>query len=400
MDHPEVILDLSRLLSRLRHPTPTGVDRVEMAYARGLLAQNRFPTSFAAMHPLGLHGLLRKPTVIDFLDALQESWTSHDPRQSHRTNRFVANWLLKSLPTSSRRMGPTSLYLQASPNNIQNAARMRKIIRRMNSRLICVVHDLIPLEYPEYARPDGAAKHEQRVRTMLELSDGLIANSHATLASLDDWSERLARHPPSVVAHLGTDKSLPIGADKLEARPYFLCIGTIEPRKNHLLLLNLWRQMASDRDRGTIPKLILVGRRGWENEQIIDMLERCPSLRACVEERGRTGDASLRALLKGCNGLLLPSFAEGYGMPVAEAIELNVPVICSDLPALREAGGNVPLFLNPLDGPAWQQAIDDLTHPDSGIAAAQASRRGHWSQPTWDDHMILLLDFLERVARS
>ncbi|WP_163778702.1 glycosyltransferase family 4 protein, partial [Proteus mirabilis] len=66
-------------------------------------------------------------------------------------------------------------------------------------------------------------------------------------------------------------------------RPTFVACGTIEPRKNHLLLLHLWRALA-ERLGAATPRLVLVGRRGWEAENIVDMLERCPAIREHVVE--------------------------------------------------------------------------------------------------------------------
>ena len=127
------------------------------------------------------------------------------------------------------------------------------------------------------------------------------------------------------------------------------------------------------------------------------MLERCPALQGCVEEQGRLTDREVSARLAGSSGLLMPSFAEGYGMPVTEALALRVPVVCSDLPALREAGGDVPEFLDPLDGPAWQRTVEELSQPQSRIRAAQALRLAGWRPPTWQDHIAILLDLLHRL---
>lgn len=392
-----IILDLSRLLSRLLHPTPTGVDRVEMAYARGLLKQDIFPLEFAAVHPLGIHGLLPRSAALAFLDAIEDAWENHDAQRKSRELAFALYWSLRLLPKQIHRHETPTIYIQASPNNFQNPELMRRIIKRTQSRLVCMVHDLIPLEYPEYARADGAEKHARRIGTVVDQADGILVNSYATLASLEPWLVKSGRNPLTAVAHLGTN-DIPIAPAVVTGDPYFICVGTIEPRKNHLLLLNLWRAMAEKRDAAAIPKLIIVGRRGWENEQIVDMLERCSALNHCVEERGRVGDQELRTLLAGARGLLMPSFAEGYGMPVSEAIAVNVPVICSDLPALREAGGDIPAYLDPLDGPGWMQAIDDLSRSDSQLATRQAIARQAWSAPTWEQHIAILLDLLHRVA--
>ncbi|WP_294389604.1 glycosyltransferase [uncultured Sphingomonas sp.] len=233
--------------------------------------------------------------------------------------------------------------------------------------------------------------------TVVRLADGILANSEATMAALRPYLARSGRDPQLRVAHLGTEDMAPRPA-RVDERPYFVCVGTIEPRKNHLLLLHLWRALSEERGAAAIPRLILIGRRGWENEQVVDMLERCPALKDCVEERSGLPDTEVQALVAGARALLLPSFAEGYGMPVTEALMLRVPVVCSDLPALREAGGAVPTFLDPLDGPAWRAAVDDLTAADSAIAAGQRARLAGWTPFRWDQHIAILLDLLHSLA--
>ena len=391
----EIILDITRLLSRVLHPTPTGVDRVEMAYARGLLAAVPDRLRFAAVHPSGVYGRLPTPAVSRFLDVTEQRW--REQGLGEQSLRLFAAKALLSLRPRFARSGEKSLYLQPSPNNLIKPALMRAFLKRENARLVCLVHDLIPIQYPEYARPGGADLHARRMWTVASMSDGIIANSQATLDALQPWLDRAGKQPLTTVAHLGTEARAQVTPHPSD-RPYFVCVGTIEPRKNHLLLLHLWRAMAERRGPDAIPKLILVGRRGWENEQVIDLLERCPVLKDTVEEYAGLPDAQVQALIAGARGLLLPSFAEGYGMPVTEALALGVPVLCSDLPALREAGGDVPLFLDPLDGPAWQRAIDDLTGPDSPERLAQMRRITGWHAPTWPEHIAIVLALLHKLG--
>jgi glycosyltransferase involved in cell wall biosynthesis len=391
----EIILDITRLLSRVLHPTPTGVDRVEMAYARGLLETVPDRLRFAAVHPSGVYGRLPTTAVQRFLDTTEQRWRD-EGLGSQSLRVFAAKALLSLRPRFARR-SEKSLYLQPSPNNLIKPALMRAFQKRENARLVCLVHDLIPIQYPEYARPGGADLHARRMWTVASLADGIIANSHATLDALRPWLDRAGRSPLTTVAHLGTD-SRPPAAPYAADRPYFICVGTIEPRKNHLLLLHLWRAMAERRGPESVPKLVLIGRRGWENEQVIDLLERCPVLKDCVEEHSGLPDREVQARIAGARALLLPSFAEGYGMPVTEALALGVPVLCSDLPALREAGGDVPLFLDPLDGPAWSRAIDDLAAPDSAERAAQLARLAGWHAPSWPQHIAIVLELLHKLG--
>lgn len=389
----DVILDLSRLISRVRHHTPSGVDRVEMAYARGLDARFGDRLQFAAVHPFGLYGRLPRSRALRFLDALERRWESEEGQRGRRSHLDVLPSLIGLLPRRGEPGG--GVYVQASPHHLTRPALVRRILARERARFLCLVHDLIPIEYPEYARPNGARLHRTRIETVVALADGVIVNSAATGASLRPWLLEAGRDVPVHVALLGTETVAPRFASLDETqRPYFLCIGTIEPRKNHLLLLNLWRQMAGTQAPESIPRLVIVGRRGWENEQIVDMLERCPALRGHVEELNGCSDARMHDLLHDARALLLPSFAEGYGMPVAEALSVGTPVLCSDLPALREAGGSVPEFLDPLDGPAWKALILDYVAAGPR-RAAQMARMAEWHAPSWEQHIRIVCRAIE-----
>jgi hypothetical protein len=207
---PEIVLDLSRLVSRIAHPTPTGVDRCELAYARGLLAAIPGRLHFAAVHPTGFYGRLPRATALRFLDATEERWASRGFRSAWDKRRFVAKALVALRPRAPGRPQPGArrVYVQASPNNLTRPKLIAHILQAEQARFLCLLHDVIPLQFPEYARPDSIAKHRLRMATLAAHADGVIANSHATLAAVRPYLAAAATPPEAVVAHLGTHKSI------------------------------------------------------------------------------------------------------------------------------------------------------------------------------------------------
>ncbi len=175
-------------------------------------------------------------------------------------------------------------------------------------------------------------------------------------------------------------------------------LGTIEPRKNHLLALQIWRDFAQQGLAGA-PRLLIIGRRGWENEQVFRLLDRA-EFGGLVEECGRLRDQEVAQLVQGATALLCPSFVEGFGLPLAEAMALGTPVIASDIPAAREVGGGVPEHLHPLDFIAWRQVILEMADPAHPRRAAQLDRLAKWTPPSWSQHFAAAENFLEPLAAA
>lgn len=407
------VLDVTRLLTRAAHPVATGVDRVELAYARRILAQAEDRVGFAAI--VGLRAVpLPREDVAGFVAALDAKWSAG--ARNGRGSEELARRLGGTFPATARAGAPADdaarralrlrikalsalgrppaqegdVYLHVSHARLDRPEPFRRL-KAAGTRLVVLVHDLIPIFFPEYGRPREDARHRRRMTTALENAGTLIANSQATARDLAAFAAETGLPLPSiVVAPLGIEDGFRADVPALAApKPYFVILGTIEPRKNHLLALHVWRRLAA-RLGSVTPTLVIVGRRGWENEMVVDLLERAPGVQSHVIEVNDLPDAALLALVKGARALLFPSFAEGYGLPLAEALALRAPVLASDLGAFREIAGDRVAFLDPLDGPAWEAAVLDYAADGSPRRAAAIAKAGDFRAPSWDDHFTIV----------
>jgi glycosyltransferase involved in cell wall biosynthesis len=399
-----IVFDVSRLIARAAHVTPTGIDRVELAYARHWISGTK-PACFVRVNLWGRLIVLPQPAIERYVATLGALWREGPSWRRCGRVRWSAFCLrLAGLPRGRRLLSHAPcdaakpMYLLVSHHHLDKRRLVARLKRRYGMSFVCLLHDLIPVEFPEYARPGQDQKHRRRVKAAAALADAAIvpsaATEHALRAQIGSRNSALR----ILVAPFGVE--LPALAATAAGRPdppYFVCLGTIEPRKNHLLLLNLWRDVVA-RGGCEAPGLVLIGRRGWEIESIVDMLDRCPALRGIVSESRRVSDTQAVQALKNARALLLPSYAEGFGFPLLEALACGTPVLCSDIPALREIGGDIPEYFDPLDGAAWRAAVLAYAQDPSPRREAQLRRMGGWQPPRWVDHFAAVEALLTELA--
>ena len=413
-DRP-IAFDLTRLVTRLRHASPSGIDRVDLAYARFYLGRPG--------PAVGMVSTAYGPRVLDreralaIVDTVAAGWVEDRDALSDPVYRGLAARLgapLASAPPAQatpvegvqrRRVQARTaadiaargrslaalprdaLYLHTSHLRLDNPRRFDWLYDRRDVRAAFFVHDLIPITHPEYGRAGEADRHRLRMRTIGRHAAAILVNSADTGArTLDHLTTEGFGRPPVAVGHLGVEPAFGRAGPRLQPdRPTFLVCGTIESRKNHLLLFQIWRRLAELHGAAT-PRLVVVGRRGWEAESAIDMLDRCPGVRAHTVEVTGLSTHGLAALSRSCTALLMPSFTEGYGIPIVEAAASGLPVVASDIPVHREIADGFALFRDPLDGPGWADAIENLARPDAPLRAELAGRLDGYVPPTWDAH--------------
>lgn len=362
-----VLYDLSRLVRSLAKPFGTGVDRIDLAI--GLDLADRFGERCHFVYA-GLHGIrrLHPSEGRDVLMHLDRAWNggAGTPMTRAQINALkLRSWIGRRRDPFGDLAASDVTYVVASHSGLGKVRHgLRRIDPDARMQRLVYIHDLIPIDYPEYQRPETQSQFSSYLDELLDAPARIATNSVDTARRMRAYAEK-RRYPITdidvVIPHL-TFQSAPVPhlRDHVrtiieDQRPLFVTLGTIEPRKNHLLLLHIWRQLVEN---GDPPRLCMIGKRGWENENIVDILDRCSALSGHLLEFGDLSDEEVQALLRRSSALLFPSFAEGLGIPLLEAAALGVPAIVSDLPVFHEIAPNGTVFLSPIDGLGWMREIE------------------------------------------
>lgn len=269
------------------------------------------------------------------------------------------------------------------------------------ARLVYTVYDVSFWTYPQFTTDANRLVCQQGLIAALDRADGLLFISESTRRDfqrlLPGWLE--ASGKPSAVTLLGPRESpLPVpGAATDRAGDCWLAVGTLEPRKNYETLLDAltlyWPRSANPRP------LLIAGGSGWKSETLKRRLAELETL-GRVQLLGYVPDAELVQLYARAFALVFPSWNEGFGLPVLEAMGHGCPVICSQCASLPEVGGDAVTYIEPAKAESICEAMLDLESNPARreqMVVAGLEQAGRFS---WEKTARETLDFYERVLRT
>jgi glycosyltransferase involved in cell wall biosynthesis len=269
------------------------------------------------------------------------------------------------------------------------------------SRQVCTMHDLIPLDRPEWFSPRFSAWYRFLLPRLARRAAHCIAISEYTrqrLLALSGIDERRVTVIPN-----GIDPSFRPAAPEAVAQaraalhipegPYLLSVGSLEPRKNLPLLLRAWRTAQTSVD----PSLTLVvaGAQGGSRVFAGSALGPVPPR---VHFTGYVPDAHLAALYTGAAAFLYPSLYEGFGLPPLEAMACGTPVITSDTTSLPEVAADAAVLVDPASEADVANAIVDLLTSPPRLQSFSAAGLRRAARFSWDDAAAQTRAVLERAA--
>lgn len=271
-----------------------------------------------------------------------------------------------------------------------------KNIKKSGCSIVTIIHDIIPILYKDLIDKKHNKKFKIKFKNVCKNSNLIIANSLTTKKSIEKYLslERLGNINVShfkfgVKLDLLDKKNIIrdniINYFKNNKKRTYLSVGTLEPKKNHIFLLNCFDKIWNKNDNIL---LCIVGRKGWLSEEIVSKIEKNAQYGKCLMWFNDINDSELKFCYENAHALVYPSIVEGFGLPLIEALFHKCLVIASDISIFREIGGEYCTFFS-LDN---EHDLVEIILTDS----IQKDLSG-FSWPTWEDSAH---EFIEIISKE
>ncbi len=276
-------------------------------------------------------------------------------------------------------------------------------------RIAVFIYDLIPLHHPEYCDPSLARSFSTAFSLMSQIADLIFTISRYTASEVARFYQQLGQPPrpivPALLAH--EPPPAPSNVDAGESPlpvfiggPYVLCVCTIEARKNHVFLLRIWQELLRRHGPANVPKLVLVGRRGWRVDPVFAMLEATRNLDRHVLVLHDADDRELAALYRRCLFTVFPSLVEGWGLPVGESLMHGKVCITSRTSSIPEVGGEFAVYVDPANLAEGVQITETFIFDHDRRARMEEFIRTRFEPRRWTDVAALLFGEIGSFLRS
>lgn len=396
--------------------TPSGIDRVQMEIIPALKAA--FPDQVSLfrlgagpdrMEMLSFASLLRQIERNEFLVANSAS----------RRMQVRLAQLLRVVATRVREFRDQHPRLGDGARNFRRRVRpgdvivnfgatwvhpnygesIRELKRRHGVKLALLVHDILPVTHPAHVSQGHIGNFLRWLADMAETWDLVMTPSRYSAQALSAHlaASGLAVPPIQPIPFGGgfqtrgrTSAKLPIGAE-----PFVLCVSTLEIRKNHALLLRIWKRLLAKHGAARVPKLVLAGKYGWEIDDLKQELHATSFLNGKVEVLSWLSDHQISSAYARCLFTVFPSLCEGWGLPVTESLSQGKLCIASNATSIPEAGGRFADYFSPTDEDDAFAAVERALFDGSYREAREREIARHYLRATWAGTAAAVMHLLE-----
>jgi len=292
-------------------------------------------------------------------------------------------------------------------NNRMRRSFLLPILKKQGVSIAVHIYDIIPILYPQYCDEQTTLRFMDYLGAHLMHADLIIANTESTLLDIRKLSEQIGTQPVrSICVPLGanfvtaSNDSSDIKTNdpkvlSLEDSQYLLMVGTIEPRKNHEFLLDVYEEKL----RSAGFKLVIAGRPGWNIDAIMRRIYNLQKTDDHFLFLDHADDATIDYLYKNAFFTIFPTQYEGFGLPIIESFLHKTPVLASDIPVLREVGGDLCEYFSLVDK---TDIISLLLKYKSDPSAylARRSQLDHYVPLSWDQSEEQMWNALQPLLRA
>lgn len=273
-----------------------------------------------------------------------------------------------------------------------NASEMHSLLiikRSINIQVKLFCYDIIPINLPYFCDAGLVHLFSHYMKEAIKVADFFYCDSeHARIELLEYYQKNNITAPPTKSVVLGCDIHTRFtesddSVAKLIKEPYLLFVSTIEIRKNHELIYNMYLKLL-EQGVQNLPKIYFIGKRGWKVERLLHLLDNDDRIKDHIILLNGITDSQLVTLYKNCWFTLFPSFMEGYGLPVAESLAMGKYCLSSNAGSLPEAGGEFIDYLSPYDINAWCDKFLFLINNPDYIAQKEQYIQEHHQPVSWE----------------
>jgi glycosyltransferase involved in cell wall biosynthesis len=275
--------------------------------------------------------------------------------------------------------------------------------RRHGIRFSMLIYDLIPIENEAFVEQRHVVQFRNWLREAMPVADMVLTISRHSRDALVALAAAAGRPmPPVEVVELGSGLSDRPAAESRGMpgipQPYVLFVSTIEIRKNHQLLVRVWRRLMERHGASAVPVLVFAGQIGWLVDDLLAELAASDHLGGKIVHLPGLSDAELRQAYRGCLFTVFPSLCEGWGLPVAESLAQGKFCVASSRTSIPEVGGDLIDYFDPTDEDDALAKIERVLLDPVYLAEREARLRAEYRPRSWGDCVHALIGKLDRGA--
>ncbi len=261
-------------------------------------------------------------------------------------------------------------------------------IKASETKIVTLIHDLIPITHSQLCDDNYAKSFISNISRIIESSDLIIGNSLYTSSSIQNYISNSKSITHKKIEHFKLGHNLDLIdfsenirnplISALKHDKAFISVGTIEPRKNHLFLLDAFELIWKKHPKTT---LCIIGKQGWKSDNTIERIKSHKMYGSSLFWFSDLSDSELTYCYKYAKALIFPSICEGFGLPLVEALMNNCPVLASDIPVFREIGGDNCIYFS-LEQPSYLSKLIQEVNLDQTL---NLKRLANYTWPTWKE---------------